>query len=1123
MPAGYLAFDPFAFPLEGGTRVVEASAGTGKTYGITFLHLRLLLELEVPVDRIAVVTFTNAATADLRQSVRARLREARRALDGAEVEDENVARYIEALGDGQRARGRQALRAALGDYDQAAIFSIHGFAQRMLRDNAFESGAPFELELLEDERPLIRQITADYWARETYRARPELVACLAAGGVDVDRLTALVAQHALRPDVEFLFGDTAGAADLAGWTDDPELASRAIRGFEQGLIQFARGELLRRKRARRLQSFNDQLHDLERALRPSPAGDRLAGAIRARFDAALIDEFQDTNPVQHAIFQRIFAEAGKPLVLIGDPKQSIYAFRGGDIFTYLRAAREAGPERFTLDVNWRSDDRLVRAVDLLFKRLDDPFLGEGAFGYRGIEARPRAREKDVLEIGGRPVPALELLLDDRPGGDDDYYGRVAADVARLLSAGARVRPLAGEADEGASPREITAGDVAILVTANRQSLPLQTALRARGIPAVISSDQSVFESTEAEDLWRLLDAVAHPSDASRVRTALATELIGLTAADIFGLDDDEQAFEGWLQRVREWRELLDRRGVTALLSAVLDAKPALGRPSARSRLLALFDGERRMTNLAHLGELLHGAAVARHLGAAGLRRWLELQRGAGGEAVAREDAQLRLESDDLALKIVTVHKAKGLQYPVVYLPFMHGLGPRRAGKAAVLFHDPAAEGAPRYDLGTTELERHRQLADRERVQENMRVLYVALTRAEHLCKVVWRPPRKIGANPLGVLLHHPDRGVDDQDASRHMDALTADQIRADLERLAERSDGAIGAGLLGDADASVDPIAVRAPLLEARTLSRPIPRLLGFTSFSDLVSVEEQTPFALRAVDRTVEPERAPGGAGFESPLGLLPAGRIFGSMFHEVLERVDFAPANRPAVEQVVRVALTRYGLDASTWCEAVGRVVDASLDTEIVPDQELALARIDGERALREVRFDLPIRPPSVIGAPAVDSAAVAELFARYATAPEVASYAQRLRGLGFQAVAGFLRGAIDLAFEHRGRWHIVDYKTNHLGHRHEHYSPALLAAEMDRHHYYLQYHLYAVALHRYLGLRVAGYDYDRHFGGAHYLFVRGMRPDLGAGRGVFSDRPPSELIRGLDRLLDGAGGEA
>ena len=534
MSGSYTSFDPFAFPLGGGTRVIEASAGTGKTYGITFLHLRMLVELELTVDRVLIVTFTNAATADLHQSVRSRLREACRALDGKPIGDDNVKRYVQSLSGEPRARARRALGAALRDYDQAAIFSIHGFCQRMLRDNAFESGAPLDTELLEDERALLRQVAEDFWARETYGATDDFVESLSDRGIDVQRLSELVSQLALRPDVEFLFGD--------------------LNDIERGMIEYARAELPRRKRLRRVRSFSDQLHDLERALEPGPAGDRLATAIRARFDAALIDEFQDTNPVQYAIFRRIFADAEMPLALIGDPKQSIYAFRGGDIFTYLGAVRDARAGRFTLDVNWRSDDRLVRAVNLLFDRLDDPFLGDGAIGYPGVRARPRARGEKVLEIDGRFTPALELLLDDTGGaGGDRYYARVAADVARLLGAGARLHPLPGESDEGAEPRPVTAGDVAILVTANRQSSPLQAALRARGIPAVITSEQSVFESAEAADLARLLDAVAHPFDARRVRTALATDLLGLLADDIWRLGDDEQAWEGWLIRFREWR------------------------------------------------------------------------------------------------------------------------------------------------------------------------------------------------------------------------------------------------------------------------------------------------------------------------------------------------------------------------------------------------------------------------------------------------------------------------------------------------------------------------------------------------------------------------------------------
>ncbi len=1204
-------------PLPRGVSLIEASAGTGKTYTITTLFLRLVVEEGLSVQDVLVVTFTEAATAELRDRIRTRLSEALRAFEAGDSEDEVLAMLLRRA----RERGdldtpRRRLRLALTDFDLATISTIHGFCRRMLQENAFESGADFDAELLTDTGDLVQEVVEDFWTTRVHDA-PELLVRALEKHVGIGSLRRL-AEEVLRDPGMTVLPDPADAPDtpdatgwlaafeaaarawpggheqarevlgaaalhrnvykpaaVAGWFSElgallgappapgdklpvcldklrPAALAKKTRkgneppahplfdaldplGEEEAALQEALAawslhverafagavpaELDARKRRRHVQSFDDLLHLLDRALAREEGGDRkLATAIARRFPAALIDEFQDTDPVQYRIFSRVFAHRRGWLFLIGDPKQAIYAFRGADVFAYLRAAREAGTDAsYTLSRNFRSDDSLVQAVERIFGReeVTRPFLLED-LRFVPVEAH----HADGRLVLGDGVPRQPLQLRFVPRSTAKTYRGVitaqwagehlpryvAEDVATFLANDATI-----------SGRPVGAGDVAVLVRTNRQAAGVQRALRALRIPSVLHGDASVFDTAEAMELEGVLAAVAEPGRADLVRAALASELMGVDAVGLAELELDERAWEGWLERFAGWHRRFVEQGFMRMLRALLEEH------LLDTGLLSWTDGERRMTNVLHLGELLHAAGAEESLGPAGLVHWLQQQRWRGaGDTEAR---QVRLESDAHAVQVVTVHKAKGLQYPLVWCPFLWA-GVRKA-RRPLRFHDPADGWARKLDLGSEDWERHAELATEQELAEDLRLLYVALTRAEHRCTVFSGRFHRSDASALGYVLHPgPPGGGDPVAAARaHIRGMSDEALWGELEALAAGSAGTVGLGeLAARPEAAWSPAVEVVPELTPRRRTRPLDRLWRRTSFSGLTRAASHAGPAAAGRDRDElapgEPEDLPAPAD-DGPalLAGFPKGARPGTFLHEVLEGLDFA-ADDAVLRARVEEGLSRHALpdgDADEVCAALRSALATPLPGAEGP---FALRDVAAGRRLDELDFVFPVRSEGGEGVQ-VSSGDLAAALRAHPGPGLPAGYPDALAGLGFLPVRGFLAGAIDLVFEHGGRWWLVDYKSNHLGPRLSDYAPDRLADAMAARHYVLQYHLYALALHRWLLWGLPDYDWERDFGGVLYLFLRGMSPATGGRTGVFFDRPPGALLERLSGLVDGPGG--
>jgi exodeoxyribonuclease V beta subunit len=702
-------------------------------------------------------------------------------------------------------------------------------------------------------------------------------------------------------------------------------------------------------------------------------------------------------------------------------------------------------------------------------------------------------------------------------GDDIVPSLVAAEISSLLRRGATL-----------DGRRVAPGDIAVLTRTNLQAFDVQQALNAVNVPSVVMGDSSVFERPEAAELQRVLSAVADPSDTQALRAALTSELVGVTARGLVTIEQDPEAWDGWVNDFRRLNQVWVESGFVQMFRQLLAAR------DVQKRVLTSADGERRMTNLLHLMELCHAAERTNDLGPAGLVHWLHQQR-AAPRGEARDAAQIRLERDEQAVVLLTVHRSKGLEYPIVYCPYLwRNQMVFDSDKAQVSFHDTAKDFEHVLNLDGFAGDPNGQRAFLwERLAENLRLLYVALTRARHRMTLVWGEFRQFYETALGYALFYP-RGKPLPKTA--VEALYAPFRRLDslgmLDRLydiAEASNGNVAVRVVdAESQGKRVPLPTEAQTeLNPRIIERPVELGWQTASFSQLAASAETiaTGDARTPVERDHD-ELAGGselvlsalGAEAEAgpPLALagFPRGARAGNFFHEVFENVDFAEKIGPSLEEITETKLREYGYEVEPWRKSVCAALREVFITPLGSGPgAFELARVPWDQRLNELEFYFPVADqPNGDG---FTRSILARAFSEHPSPELLPEYAERIERMGFLPLRGWLKGFIDLVFVHDGRYYLADYKTNHLGDTLSAFAPERLAAAMAHSHYYLQYHLYAVALHRYLERRLPNYDYDRDFGGVYYLFIKGMTPAQ-PGNGVFYERPPRARIVSLSEQL-------
>ncbi|MFH1760064.1 MAG: 3'-5' exonuclease, partial [bacterium] len=866
--------------------------------------------------------------------------------------------------------------------------------------------------------------------------------------------------------------------------------------------------LVNRKMESNVRFFNDLLTRLKAALESSE-DTQLARVIRSKYRAVLIDEFQDTDPVQYKIFSTLFLQGDRRFYMVGDPKQAVYSFRGADVFAYINAA-ESIKEDFshTLNENYRSADKLVQAVNKIFTATEKPFVVDG-ISYAPVS--PAADKKDFkkLEINGMDEAPMQFwfLKKEQAGGKllvpkarSLFTNAVGTEISRLLDLAAKGKAVLGD-------RKLKPGDIAVLTRKHSEARQVRNKLSEIGIPCVIQSSGSLFETGEAMEILRILEAVMEPSSLRAVKGALATDIFNTPAEDFLKLEDDDNFIQAKLDDFHDYADLCRKNGFMPAFQEILRKN------KVQTRLLAYPGGERRLTNILHLIELLQERAHRTKTGLSGVHTWLcdQIQ----NKRRENETHELRLESDDDAVTIMTVHKSKGLEFPIVFIPF--SWGKRQERLEDNFFHEK--NHAVLELVVDKKLCRNKSAAivRTERNSEYARLAYVAMTRAKNRCYVMWG---EINKNFKESIYHDL--------FCKTIKAVSGQSEFEIIQRLETDAPG----GCIKVSQMPIEEVPVPyttesrgAHELESRDFHGKITWDFRISSYSGLVRGQEHSD---RVQDRDIVAEQnllpyqeaaeeneadaqldsEYGGKIIEATKDVLAPGPVTGNLFHAVFENVDFRDIGSEETETLIRDMVDRYFPRGENMHKRILSVVKKVLTTEIkAQNGSFCLSEIDKKDRINEIEFYYPVSlmEPGVL-AGAFEACGI--------TVPANL----KTDFLKFEKFNGFMHGYMDMVFQYKKMFYLLDWKSNHLGDRYADYAKTHLEREMENHNYNLQYLIYSVGLNRYLSNCMTaddGYDYDKHFGGVIYVYLRGADPAI-PWNGIFYVRPEKDLIRKLSERI-------
>ncbi|AEG31299.1 exodeoxyribonuclease V subunit beta [Thiomicrospira cyclica] len=1159
----YPAFEVMTHDLKPESCLIEASAGTGKTFSIAFLVLRLVVEKALPIEQILIVTFTDAATQELRERVRQRLVDAKNALNGEVGNDELLNNWLAQLDNiVPKADAQARLVQALASIDQASISTIHGFCQKVLTEYPLESEQVFGQSLTTDMKTIYDELVADFWRQTVYnRAESdvEMILSVLPSPKDLHKLLEAVKQPGLviTPEVPNLdnlmtellahqqvwqnwiaqsrpqIDDFIAEAQAQKWinarsqnklqelldnfTDDPiallayleqgkafnKTGKTAAEAFvakihpgdtnlnnqsrlyktlaitlQSGFSMHVQLNLLLKLQAQNLMSFNDLIQRLYHALQ-QPNAANLIAQVQGGYQAALIDEFQDTDQWQWGIFSKLFNYASHYLFLIGDPKQAIYKFRGADIHAYFAAAADC-QSHYTLDTNWRSQPNLVAAVNQVFD-VENPFQFD-ALNFQpvkaGVTADPQLAQQPAWHW--LTMPASE---DGKPwpnkASEPIIQQNLLAEISELLQ------------HQSVLPKQI-----AILVRSNFRAESYRQALAQLGIPAVIKSRESIYSTPQAEQLYRVIAAILEPNNSRLIKPLLGLDWFGLNSDQVHHILNSDE-LEHWFELMQSLNQRWHKTSFIAALYTLLEQKAVF------EHLTEFSDAERRIANIQQLAESIQSDIHQHHLTPAKTLEFVAQQL----SNPDTDDAHIvRLDRDDEALQIVTIHASKGLEYDYVFCPDLWQ-GKAKANKPT----DPVRvyeNGTWLLDLGSDDYEKNYDKAYQEQQAENLRLAYVALTRAKIRNTVVTGDQLSgFDISPLGYL---QQQGQMVNQASSEADNKTSQANNLFIQRELSLSTEAI----------IYQPQVVARDYQACSLQRKTIDTRYRLFSFSGLVKAGHSLASLGAQVSAELEPaNEAPTDKAQELSLLVqsdneqtdhrfdpnrdIARGAHFGNVVHDLLEQQPFVDLANTAigVDAELRQRLCqKYGLKLNATQEQalddlMRRIVTTPLSSE---DTDVTLAQLSPNKVLKEMAFYYRLASSST---QQLNDAMPKDV-------PFLALKPQQL--------VGYLNGFIDLVFEHNGRYYLLDYKTNYLGSNSADYTPDRLFEEMQHHSYGLQFMLYSLALHQYLSHRLPNYDYEQHFAGVVYGFVRGMN-GKNADTGIYHYRPNLADIERLASCLN------
>ncbi len=1149
-------FDTASTQIQPGINLIEASAGTGKTYTIAMLVSRFVVEMDTDIKSLLVVTFTKAATEELKARIRARLVEIRQHLDGHKIDDPTIVTWLNQLSLDPLFI-REKINLALADVDQADIFTIHGFCQRILTEHALESGQLFDCELSHNIDPVIQECADDFWRQQLYQRSPFEVSILtkqyatpeallnSIGSlengckilpetVDISDLfeqlnqqITLISQSyedilATINNTETGYFKKAAFENLPTyeaftfWTqgqspEPPDFSSlteagleAAINGsklrkeekrqeflkqlnidtvpfdcfeslmqqicvqFRINLYHYLQHTVINKLQQLNRMSFDDLITKLYQALQGNK-GNILIQSLKNRYQAAFIDEFQDTDQQQWHIFSTLFSHSRQSVFLIGDPKQAIYKFRGADIHSYF-AAQSKAHHHYTLNKNWRSNPRLVQAINQLFNK-PQAFLFE-QLSFNVVSPGRTEEQGRLLDEKSQTVPPLVLWQLDKNSGNLPYWSVTKASdifIQTVVNESLKLlnKPYKLALSEQKNP--VKPSDIAILVRDHAQALAYQQAFISAGIPAIVNSKESVFHSQEAKDIYTVLLAIEQPGHLSLLKQALSVPWFNLDGQQFYQLAQYESLLDHWINRFQDYYHLWQQKGLMTMMKHLFSQK------NVATHLAHRPQPERTLTNLNHVIELLQQAILDQHLSMNKTLDWLH--QGITSKHSA-EDCQLRLESDDDAVKIITLHSAKGLEYPIVFCPQLWQRKENlKKQKELIKFHQ---DGQIWLDFGSEQFEKNKQQALQEELAEDIRLLYVAVTRAKYRCYISWadvRTKNEPNQSALASLLELADKDFAGQQSRLQHFALESPEY---FDYQLVNPDITIsGHYQLENSHRE----------LQARTLTRELHSHWQMSSYTALSALSIQDVPEL-PLDKANEPDEIKTVSTEES----LPKGMHTGNVLHELLEKISFQNlAEKLDISQQRDSICRKYNLSIEQP-EIIDNLLQTVVNTPLSEDTEFKLANINDKHCIKEMPFYLSMKE--------IDISQINNILADCPT----------FQPLNSRRMAGFLTGFIDLICQYQGRFYLMDYKSNSL----DDYHPESLTQAMKEHNYGLQYWIYSLVLHQYLQQRLPDYDYPQHFGGVKYLFLRGMHSDQPES-GVYSTRPEYQTLQQLISLFN------
>jgi exodeoxyribonuclease V beta subunit len=1198
-----------------GINCIEASAGTGKTYTISHLYLRLIIEKGLSIDNILVVTFTNAATDEIRSRIRSLIAIAHDMLEercDASVQNKyaELYNYLHWLCNDATTRNyrtdketiKEKLQLALSDIDKAHIYTIHSFCSRTLNEFAFESRSLFGSQLIEDERPYMRRVVEDFYYTTIAPLGQEFVALFYQEKKDFvswllkllrklpdDPHIRILPQITFEPqelkqqlhlltqkiesirkkfttdfdaikenyykalaekvlnsrsykeeDINTLENTILKLSIYTALDDDINksinkfsisgLVSKLIGQYKEGkkkytwhefftlleecreiiinikiqviaayreFIDYSELQYTQYRERWNIISFRDILKDMQKALAQGTESP-LALRVRERFKAALIDEFQDTDPLQYAIFTTIFKKEGYTLYIIGDPKQAIYSFRGADVFAYIKARRSAD-NIYTLHKSYRSTPSLTRAINYIFGRLKDPFIFS-EIQYYPVESQIQDVDffKNALHIwfiennedSSIPIGVARKII----------AKNIVTEIQNLVNSSFKV-----------DGKALQYSDIAILVHRHHEAELVQGILRQYGINSVLYSRQSIFATPEVWELLHVLEAIIHPSSTTAIKRAMVTSLFGYCGNDIIQMEQ-QGSLDNIKMQCATYLNVWKSKGFIVMVQQLLHDGSIVnkknGIDTVAKNILQYTDGERVITNILHCAEILADAERRKKLDPLALVEWLKRSM---YDAADIEDEQLRLESDANAVKIVTIHASKGLEYPIVFCPYLFNVS---SLDDIFVFHDNEDDNYKTnisFKFNKNQIEEKALLfedddyeqikfvAECEQLAESLRIAYVAITRAKYKCYIGWGNINTTKKSALRYLFHFNNSTDSITNFINGIDH-TSQELLKDLKSIEEQSGGVITVQCIKDQvlplQSTVQSQQMQPQSIKTLTKSiQPGWQLTSYTSLSYKRDDEKNDELQVPVITKEEAKELS---------IFTFPAGSIPGLCIHKIFETIEFNADNKEIVQAVSDI-LKKYNID-TMWTDVIAKMVSNVL-TVPLQAKFASLSHITSNQRRHEVEFYYPIEH--------LDSKRLIELFREQSLF--TMKYANALEQLNFADISGFMHGYIDMVFEYENAFYIVDWKSNLLGTSIEAYHTKKLEDAVCSHLYFLQYNIYAVALHRYLKLLLRKtYRYEKNFGGVFYIFVRGVDASLGSEYGIFYDKPDATFIGKLDSLL-------